>query len=255
MSHSLNSLRILVSLAALCAGFRIHAAEVRLAASSTTISALIQPQQAAVEKLTGFTLKVTSSSTGRGLVDLAQGRCDAALVSEPFEIALGAANLAGERLERDAYAFHSVAVDHIAFVVHPSNPVELLTNEQLRGIHTGQITNWKQVGGPDLRIVVFTNTVTGGTPALVKAAVLRGDDYSPLCKQVDSIGLVATQVAETPGAIGATNANFADARIVKTVRAPVLRRPLGFVTKREPSAEVECMIAAFRLNTARIGTR
>lgn len=251
----MNSLRTLVLLAAFCAAFNVHATEVRLAGSSTTVAALVQPQQAAVEKLTGFTLTVTSSSTGRGLADLAQGRCDAALVSEPFEIALGAASLAGERLEPEAYAFHSIASDQIAFVVHPSNPVELLTNEQLRGIHAGRITNWKQVGGPDLRIVVFTNTITGGTPALVKAAVLRGEDYSPLCNQVDSIGQVALRVAETPGAIGATNASFADAKIVKTMRAPVLRRPLGFITKRDPSPEVERMIAAFRLNTARIGTR
>lgn len=247
----MSSFRSLFVVSSLFVALTGHGTEIRLAGSSTTVDALVQPRKAAVEALSGHSLTVAASSTGRGLADLAAGRCDVALISEPLEIALEAANLAGVRLDAADFTMHQIAQDTVAFVVHPSNPVAQLTNEQLRDIHTGRITNWREVGGPDLPIVVITNTVTGGTPALVRAAVLKGDAFAESCQQVDSIKLVSMRVAALPGAIGATSSNFTRNSEVKVVHTAPLRRPLGFVTRRDSSPEVERVIAAFRLAATR----
>lgn len=249
------SFRSLLIASSLLAALTAHGAEVRLSGSSTTAETLIQPRKAAVEALSGHTLMIAASSTGRGLADLAAGRCDAALVSEPLDIAIEAARLAGAQIDPADFVMHPVAQDSVAFVVHPSNPVEQLTGQQLRDIHTGRITNWREVGGPDLPIVVVTNTITGGTPALVRAAVLKGDAFAGSCQQVDSIKLVSARVATLPGAIGATNSSFTTTSEVKVVRTAPLRRPLGFVTRRASSPEIERVITAFRIAANRTSAR
>ena len=59
------------------------------------------------------------------------------------------------------------------------NPVISLRWEQLRDIHTGKITNWKQVGGKDQAITVYCDAPTGGTRALIKKVIMDEEDYLP----------------------------------------------------------------------------
>ena len=70
-----------------------------------------------------------------------------------------------------------VAYDALAIVVHPSNPVTNLTREQLEGIFTGRITNWKEVGGADMKIVPYSRETSSGTYEFFKESVLRNRNY------------------------------------------------------------------------------
>jgi len=103
-----------------------------------------------------------------------------------------------------------IAIDGIAVIVHPENGVKDLTVDQLRKIYTGEITNWKEVGGKDAKITVVTREEGSGTRGafieLVKLEVTEGD------KKVDktlasaitqgSTGAVMTTVAGDANAIG-----------------------------------------------------
>src|SRR5512138_326561 len=153
------------------------AAQVRLHGATTVIDRVIEPHKAAVEKATGHQITVVGNATGKGLVDLVQGSCDAALSSEPIDIAVAAAGRAGQWVDASTLQLDVVETDTIVFVVHPSNPVRSLTWEQLRDIHTGKIRNWSDVGGKDQPITVFADTPSGGTRAMVRAVVMGNQEY------------------------------------------------------------------------------
>ncbi len=227
-----------------------RATAVRLRGATTVIDRVVNPHKAAVEKATGHTLDIVGNATGKGLVDLHEGRADAALVSEPMEIAAVAAAAAGRSIDPSKLQFHVVANDAIVFVLHPSNPVTSLSWERLRDIHTGRIRNWKEVGGRDQPITVFSDTPTGGTRAMVKATVLGGQDYAPSVVALTAVRKVADMVAADPTGIGGLGRGFADSR-TKIVQTRELQRPLGFVTMGAPSPAVKAVIDAYKAEVAK----
>ena len=221
------------------------AALVRLHGATTVVDRVVNPGRYAVEKATGHTLDVVGNATGKGLVDLYEKRCDAALVSEPMERAVKAAAAAGRTVDASQLQFAVVATDLIDFVVHPSNPVKALTWDQLRDIHTGKIRNWKEVGGRDAPINVYSDTPTGGTRAMIRAAVMGGQEYAATVQAQVAVKKVADAVAADPNGVGGLGHGFVDAR-VRAVETKPLERPLGFVTIGEPSPAVKAVIEAYR---------
>lgn len=98
---------------------------------------------------------------------------------------------------------HQVAVDVIAMVVHPSNPVRDLSLEQLRGIYTGQIVNWRDLGGPDLDIAPVARGENSGTRGAFDHLALDDQEAAaPNLVTVETAGEVAARVAADPAAIG-----------------------------------------------------
>lgn len=95
---------------------------------------------------------------------------------------------------------HKVAVVGFAAVVNPEVKVENLTQQQLIDIFTGKITNWKQVGGQDLKITVINRAKGSGTRATFKKWALKGNEEIQGLEQ-DSSGTVQKMVNETPGSI------------------------------------------------------
>lgn len=100
---------------------------------------------------------------------------------------------------------HQVAVVVFVIVVNPQvTGVTNLTTAQLKGIYAGTITNWNQVGGPNLKIVVVSRPASSGTRATFQQYILSGPEKvtGPSSLVSDSTGTVATEVKQTAGAIG-----------------------------------------------------
>jgi phosphate transport system substrate-binding protein len=109
---------------------------------------------------------------------------------------------------------HLVCVIPFAMVVNPDVSVnELSTNQIINIYSTGQITNWKQVGGPDLPIVPVVRPSTSGTRATFRKYVLGGRDENGELLQSDSSQSVLQAVAQTPGAIGYLAVSVADSTV------------------------------------------
>lgn len=147
---------------------------------------------------------VTGGGSGTGIAALISGTCDIALSSrvikekeitllkqkgrEPFEVRVG--------------------LDGIAVVVNPKNPVDRLTLDELAQIFSGRLTNWKEVGGEDAKIVVLSREVNSGTHVYFKEHVLRKND--PNAKEefvatallLPSSQAIADEVAQNPSSIG-----------------------------------------------------
>jgi phosphate transport system substrate-binding protein len=244
------AVRTLAAAAALVAVLPLsaQAESVRLAGATTVVNVVVNPNRAAVEKSTGHSLEINGNATGRGLVDLSDGKADAAMVSEPMDIALAAAELAGKKLDGSKLKMHEIRKDEIVFVVHPNNPVAKLTHQQISDIHTGKVTNWKQLGGKDLPITVYSDALTGGTRAMIKKVVMKDSDYGASVKSLTSVSRIAELVPGDESGIGGLGRGFikTDAKL-KIVDTQKIERPLALVTVGDPQPKVKQVIDALRV--------
>lgn len=152
----------------------------------------------------GEFIAVTGGGSGTGFSSLISGTCDIAMSSRSIkdkEIALAK--------QRGINPFEiKVALDGLAVVVNPKNPVSKLTLDQLAKIFTGKITNWKEVGGLDYNIVILSREVNSGTHVYFKEHVLRKGDpnnkeeFAPGALLLSSSQAIADEVAQNPSVIG-----------------------------------------------------
>ena len=146
----------------------------------------------------GAGLVVTGGGSGVGLAALREKTTDIAMTSRRIRFGekMKFAE-AGQKIEEVA-----VARDALAVVVHPSNPIDRLTRSQLEAIFRGKITNWKEVGGPDRPIVVYSRETSSGTYEFFRESVLEGKNYMSGILSMPATGAVIQSVSQTPGAIG-----------------------------------------------------
>ena len=149
-------------------------------------------------------LAVTGGGSGTGISALIGGTCDIAMSSrsvKPKEIEL-ARNQSVEPRE------YRVGIDGLAVVVNMKNPVSKLTLDQVKDIFTGKITNWKELGGADLKIVLLSREMNSGTHVYFKEHVLRKGDpksreeFSPDALLLPSSQAIADEILQNTGAIG-----------------------------------------------------
>lgn len=96
----------------------------------------------------------------------------------------------------------AIAYDSIIPIVHPGNPVANLTTDQLKAIYKGEITNWKDVGGPDLKIVVNSRDTSSGTFETWEEKVMKKERVTPAAQMMASNGAVAQAVSANKYGIG-----------------------------------------------------
>jgi phosphate transport system substrate-binding protein len=97
---------------------------------------------------------------------------------------------------------YPVALDGLTVYVNESSPVKELTLEQVKHIFTGKIKNWKQVGGPDARIALYSRENSSGTYEFFKEHVLEGADFSSKAQTMPGTAAVLEAVAKDKNAIG-----------------------------------------------------
>ena len=138
-------------------------------------------------------VEVTYNPTGSssGITAVAEGRCDIGLSSRNLKDSEKAQGLAGTVL----------AYDGIAVIVNPENTVEDLSVEQIAAIYTGQITNWKEVGGIDAEIVLIGREASSGTRSGFEE-IVGVEELCQYRQELSSTGDVITAVSQNPGAIG-----------------------------------------------------
>lgn len=143
-------------------------------------------------------ITVSESGSGNGAKSLINAACDVATMSRVMKnsektAAQGAGILPIERI---------VAMDGIAMIVHPGNSLEGLVIEQIRAIYTGEIRNWKDLGGADMPIVVISRDTNSGTYECFETLVMNKQKMTDKTEYVGSNGAIRQRVMSTQGAIG-----------------------------------------------------
>ena len=186
--------------------------------------------------------EIGSAGAGAGLNAVAAGRVSfGGLASE-----MSAAEKAR------VVAWQIIGYDVLGVFVHPTNPVKELRMEQLREIFTGRAGNWKQVGGPDLPIVVYSELLAGGraTVRAFKDMVLDKENYGKVVELDDAVDCIA-DVGKDPGGITASSLSFATPGVTAVAvngalpqkeavqsGAYVLKRPLSLITL-QPTGNIQ----------------
>jgi phosphate transport system substrate-binding protein len=144
------------------------------------------------------TIQVSGGGSGTGIAALLNGGTDICEASRDMKAQeYSAAESKGIKPHRVA-----VALDGIAVFLNESNPVKELSLEQLRGIYTGSITNWKEVGGPSHIIILYGRENNSGTYAFFKEHVLKNEDYAEATQTLPGTAAVVNAVANDKYGIG-----------------------------------------------------
>ncbi|MEW5934003.1 MAG: phosphate ABC transporter substrate-binding protein [Bacillota bacterium] len=149
-------------------------------------------------------ISVQGGGSGTGLSQVASGACD-----------IGNSDVFAEEkegLDASQLVDHKVCVVGMAAVVNPGVTVEDLTRQQLIDIFTGKITNWKDVGGPDVKVVLVNRPKGSGTRATFKKYALGGVEEAQGIEE-DSSGTVRRIIKDTPGAIGYLALSYLDGSV------------------------------------------
>ncbi|MCC6398034.1 MAG: phosphate ABC transporter substrate-binding protein [Bacteroidetes bacterium] len=144
-------------------------------------------------------IQVTGGGSGTGISALINGTTDICNASRPMK--------PSERDKLKArYGSRGVeikaAMDGLSVYVNESSPVTELSLQQLKGIYTGKITNWSEVGGPNARIILYGRENNSGTYVYFKDNVLEGEDYVSSMQSLPGTAAVVNAVARDKNGIG-----------------------------------------------------
>jgi len=226
------------------------AEDLELWGSTTCQKRMIEPTAEMLEKETGIKAKVMGVGTGKGMIALLEGKTPVGLTSNNLEGTLASTQKVRKADGKDPIAipenlqFHEIISDVIVPIVNDKNPVSALTFEQLKDIHTGKVTNWKDVGGDDMPIIVITSHAGSSTKKVFNSIVMNKEDYVEGAKEVKSTRQEIDEVAKFKGAIGAVSEGFVkmSSKSVKIVKSDDISRPLALVTIGDPNETVQKVI-------------
>ena len=189
----------------------------------------------------GITVTVEYVGSGAGIESLSKGSVD---------IGNSSRNLKPEELSNGCVE-NVVALDGIAVIVDKNNDVTDISSENLKKLYTGEIKNWKELGGADEAVVVIGREAGSGTRDAFEE-LLELKDKCDYAQQLDSTGAVLAKVASTPGAIGYVSLDVVDESVlsvsIDSVEANeqnilagkyLLSRPFVMATKGDVSSQNE----------------
>jgi len=243
--------------AALASAPALASAQALTVKGSDTMVVLAQRWAEAYMKQSGAKkVQVTGGGSGTGI---------AALVNGTTEIANASRKIKGKESAkvRDRYNVLPVetvvARDGVTFYVHESNPVTQLTLAQLKSIYLGDVTNWRDVGGKDEPIVLYSRENSSGTYVFVKEKVLDNEDYAASAQTLPGTAAVVNAVAKEAKGVGYGGAAYAkgikelkvvgkdgngylpNAENVRSGAYP-LSRPLHMYTRGRPQGDAKAFI-------------
>ena len=156
-------------------------------------------------------ISVVGGGSGVGIAALLDGTTDIAMASRDLKTE--------EKLkfsEKKVDVVETIiGYDALSVIVNPENGVSRLTREQLSDIFTGKVTNWKEVGGANEKIVVYSRESSSGTYEFFKEHVMDKKNYASSVLSLPSTGAIVQSVSQTKGAIGYVGLAYMD----KSVKA------------------------------------
>ncbi|MFZ4724230.1 MAG: PstS family phosphate ABC transporter substrate-binding protein [Paludibacter sp.] len=173
---------------------------------SDTVLPLAQKEAEVFGKKFGKSVTVIGGGSGVGIAALLEGTTDIAMSSRKmkFDEKVKFQESGKSLVEK------IIAYDALAVIVHPSNGISKLTRAQLESIFTGKVTNWKQVGGADLKIIPYSRESSSGTYEFFKEHILLNKNYVSSILSMPATGSIIQSVSQTKGAIAYVGLAYLD---------------------------------------------
>jgi phosphate transport system substrate-binding protein len=173
-------------------------AQIKIKGSDTMLPLVQEMAEIFMTKYNGQSVAVTGGGSGTGITALKGGTTDIAMSSRAIKM--------GEKIAfeetKKGLKETVIGFDALSIIVNPTNKVSQLTREQLEGIFTGKIMNWKEVGGEDLKIVPYTRESSSGTYEFMKEYVLDRKEFTNTAISTPATAGIVQSVSQTKGAIG-----------------------------------------------------
>ncbi|MCC6232255.1 MAG: phosphate ABC transporter substrate-binding protein [Verrucomicrobiales bacterium] len=190
-----------ITLLSLAASLSLQAVagEITVKGSDTMVILGQKWAEAYMQKTPTTKVQVTGGGSGTGF---------AALQNKQTDIANASRKIRAKEIEQCIKAFskrpreYAVAMDGLSVYVNEKNPVAALSLEEIRDIYTGKVTNWKDVGGPDAPIILYSRENSSGTYEFFKEKVLQGKDFASKAQTLAGTAQVLQAVASDANAIG-----------------------------------------------------
>lgn len=177
---------------------------IQIKGSDTMVNLVQAWAEKFMEKKPEVFVAVTGGGSGTGIASLINGTCDIASCSRDIK--------EKERALARARGINpyeiKVALDGLAVIVNPQNPVNKLTIDELADIFTGRITDWRQIGGSEGKIVILSREVNSGTHVYFKEHILRKgisdskEEFSPMALLLPSSQSIADEISQNKYTIG-----------------------------------------------------
>jgi phosphate transport system substrate-binding protein len=190
-----------IALLAACCAFAVSApaANITVKGSDTLVILAQKWAEVYMSKNSDAKIQVTGGGSGVGFAALQNRTTDLADASRKIKPAEVAAcyKAFGKRPTE-----YKVALDGLSVYINESNPINELTIDQLDGIFSGRTKNWKEVGGPDAPIVVYSRENSSGTYEFFKEHVLKGKDFASNAQTMQGTAVLLQAVAREKNGIG-----------------------------------------------------
>ena len=171
---------------------------IRLKGSNSILPLGMKLASEYMKKNAGSPVAVSGGGSGIGISSMMQRNCEIAMASRPISTE-EKNSLDGFQLR---YKEKIIALDGIVVIVNKDNPVNLFTKEQLAAIYTGAVKNWKELGGADAEILVYSRLSNSGTHSVFAEKVMGGQEMSKQVLPVISNSAIVQYVRENKNAIG-----------------------------------------------------
>jgi phosphate transport system substrate-binding protein len=216
--------------------------EIKLGGGGASIATVFAPVKAAFEKATGHNLIILQSTPKDGLKQLWGGQLEVAVTAVGLDGMIAGAEKDGVKVDKAALQTLEVGTNKTVVLLHPSNPVASLTKDQMKGLFTGKITNWKDVGGKDAPVLVVWGKNSPGQNALFTKVILDGEKITAENLETTDYKGIRETVATNPEAIGIDPLGMVDASVKWIKPSPEANSPILMITKGKPSATVQKLI-------------
>jgi phosphate transport system substrate-binding protein len=217
------------------AGTPVFAADVKIGAGAAPTENVFKKIAGPLEKATGVRLVIVDSGPAQALKDLDKGLVEAAAGGVTFADWMAMMEKEGYPIkDRAAYKNRVIGKDVIQVIANKDSGVKTLTKDQLKGIFTGAIKNWKEVGGVDKPIVVFLGSKIPGTQSVFQKQAMDGAAYTTAGKEGTTAEDLKAKVIATPGATCLAPAALVDGAVAAPAM-PEVGRPITLITKGEPT--------------------
>lgn len=215
------------------------AEEVRIGGGAAPIENLFKKIKTPFEKASGMTMTLSDQGPDNAFKDLDAGKLEAAAAGLELNAWFDLMEKKGYKVEdKKVYKTRVVGRDKIQVLANKGiASAKHLNKDQLKGIFTGKITNWKEVGGPDLPVKVVFGTKIPGTNKLWEEKIMDKEPWPKNAIEAGESVEIKKKISETPGAVGIGPLASEDSSIFSP-ETPEVGRPITVITKGAPSAKM-----------------